>query len=67
MNFFFYDLETSGLDKANAHIMQFAGQRTDENLNLIGDAVNIRIQLPDYCLPSPQALVVTGISPYDAK
>ncbi|MBR6026476.1 MAG: exodeoxyribonuclease I [Neisseriaceae bacterium] len=67
MNFFFYDLETSGLDKANAHIMQFAGQRTDENLNLIGDAVNIRIQLPDYCLPSPQALVVTGISPYDAQ
>ena len=41
MNFFFYDLETSGLDKANAHIMQFAGQRTDENFNPIGEAVNI--------------------------
>ena len=67
MNFFFYDLETSGLDKANAHIMQFAGQRTDENFNPIGDAVNILIQLSDDCLPSPNALVVTGISPYDAQ
>ena len=67
MNFFFYDLETSGLDKANAHIMQFAGQRTDENFNPIGDAVNILSQLSDDCLPSPNALVVTGISPYDAQ
>lgn len=61
--FFFYDLETSGFSPQNDRIMQFAGQRTDENLNRIGEPVNILIRLNDGVLPSPSALMVTKISP----
>lgn len=43
--------------------MQFAGQRTDLKLNKIGEPVNILIKLNDDVLPSPQALLVTKISP----
>ena len=35
--FFFYDLETSGLDPRADRLMQFAGQRTDLDMNPIGD------------------------------
>lgn len=61
--FFFYDLETSGFSPQNDRIMQFAGQRTDENLNRIGEPVNILIRLNDDVLPSPSALMVTKIRP----
>lgn len=43
--------------------MQFAGQRTDMELNPIGDPVNILVALNDDTLPSPDALLVTGITP----
>lgn len=61
--FFFYDLETSGLNGREDRIMQFAGQRTDENLAPLGDPYNILIALTDDTLPSPSALLVTGITP----
>ena len=61
--FFFYDLETSGFSPQNDRIMQFAGQRTDENLNRIGEPINILVKLNDDVLPSPSALMVTKISP----
>lgn len=61
--FFFYDLETSGLSARNDRIMQFAGQRTDMNLQPIGDPVNVMVRLSDDSLPSPEALLVTGITP----
>ena len=61
--FFFYDLETSGLNPREDRIMQFAGQRTDLDFNPIGDPVNILVRLNDDTLPSPYALMVTGISP----
>ena len=61
--FFFYDLETSGLLARNDRIMQFAGQRTDMNLQPIGDPVNVMVRLSDDSLPSPEALLVTGITP----
>lgn len=61
--FFFYDLETSGLSAREDRIMQFAGQRTDENLEPVGEPYNIFVQLNDDVLPSPDALMVTGISP----
>ena len=61
--FFFYDLETSGLSGRDDRIMQFAGQRTDMNLNPIGDPVNVLVALNDDTLPSPDALLVTGITP----
>lgn len=61
--FFFYDLETSGLSARDDRIMQFAGQRTDMDFNPLGEPVNILVRLSDDVLPSPEALLVTGITP----
>lgn len=61
--FFFYDLETSGLKANDARIMQFAGRRTTLALEPIGEPYNILIRLNDDTLPSPEALMVTGITP----
>ena len=61
--FFFYDLETSGLNPRQDRIMQFAGQRTDMDLQPIGEPYNIIVTLNDDTLPSPDALMVTGITP----
>lgn len=43
--------------------MQFAGIRTDMDLNQIGNPVNILIKLSEDILPSPQAVMVTKITP----
>ncbi|EDK72536.1 Exodeoxyribonuclease I [candidate division TM7 genomosp. GTL1] len=61
--FFFYDLETSGLDPRRDRIMQFAGQRTTMDLDPIGEPFNILVRLNDDVLPSPDAVMVTGITP----
>lgn len=61
--FFFYDLETSGLNARQDRIMQFAGIRTDRNFKQIGEAYNVLVALNDDTLPSPGALMITGISP----
>lgn len=66
-SFFFYDLETSGTDSKRDRIMQFAGQRTDMNLNPIGEPVNILVTLRDDVLPDPGAIMVTGITPQQTK
>lgn len=62
-SFFFYDLETSGFSPRSARIMQFAGQRTDLNLKPVGEPVNHFIKLTADVLPSPDAILVTGITP----
>jgi exodeoxyribonuclease-1 len=61
--FFFYDLETSGLDPRQSRIMQFAGIRTDMELNPIGEPYNVLVKLSEDTIPSPEALMVTGITP----
>ena len=61
--FFFYDLETSGLKPREDRIMQFAGQRTDMDLEPVGEPVNILVKMTDDALPSPGAINVTGITP----
>ena len=43
--------------------MQFAGQRTDLNLEPIGEPVNILIRLSEDILPAPEAILLTGITP----
>lgn len=62
-SFFFYDLETSGLSGSDDRIMQFAGQRTNLNLELIEDPVNIIVKLENDTLPSPSAILTTKITP----
>lgn len=43
--------------------MQFAGQRTDDQLKPIGEPVNVLVKLSDDILPEPYAITVTGITP----
>ncbi len=66
-SFFFYDLETSGLNPRDDRIMQFAGQRTDMDLNPVGDPVNLLVKLSDDTLPSPGAIIVTKITPQQTQ
>lgn len=62
-SFFFYDLETSGVNPRTSRIMQFGGQRTDMDLNPIGEPVDVLIKMTDDTLPEPDAILVTGITP----
>ncbi len=63
MTFYFYDLETSGISSRAQRIMQFAGQRTDMDLNPIGEPDNWIVRLTDEVLPDPDAVLITGITP----
>lgn len=65
--FFFYDLETSGLSPRTDRIMQFAGQRTTMDLEPIGEPINILVKLANDTLPSPDAIMVTGITPQSTQ
>lgn len=62
-SFYWYDLETSGIDSKWDRIVQFAGLRTDVELNEIGDTESIYVRLPDDVLPNPESVLVTGITP----
>jgi exodeoxyribonuclease-1 len=62
MDFVFYDLETTGLSAAFDQPLQFAAIYTDENF-VEKERVNIRCRLAPHILPSPQALVVTKVTP----
>ncbi|MEN8893306.1 MAG: exonuclease domain-containing protein [Planktotalea arctica] len=62
MDFVFYDLETTGLSPAFDQPLQFAAIYTDENF-VEKERVNIRCQLAPHILPSPQALMVTKVTP----
>jgi exodeoxyribonuclease-1 len=63
VSFYFYDLETTSGSPRTGRIMQFAGQRTDENLKPIGEPDNILVKLADDVLPEPDAILVHGITP----
>lgn len=65
--FFFYDLETSGLSPAYQRIMQFAGQRTDGDLNPVGKPVNVLVKLPEDILPEPDAILITKTTPQNTQ
>ncbi|HET6863657.1 MAG TPA: exodeoxyribonuclease I, partial [Candidatus Saccharimonadales bacterium] len=43
--------------------MQFAGQRTDPELNPIGESDNILVKVTPDILPQPDAVLVHGITP----
>ncbi len=66
-SYFFYDLETFGLDPRYDRIAQFAGLRTDEDFEPVGERI-ITYCAPglDY-LPSPYACLVHGITPQAAR
>ncbi len=56
-------METSGFSGRYDRIMQFAGQRTDESLNPVGEPDNFLIKMTPDVLPQPDAVLVHGISP----
>lgn len=58
-----YDYETFGADPSIDRPAQFAGIRTDEELNELDEPVQLFCKpSPDY-LPHPQACLITGITP----
>lgn len=65
--FFFYDLETSGVNPREDRIMQFAGRRTDLDLQPISEPINLLVKMSDDTLPKPQAIQITGITPQDTQ
>lgn len=67
MSFFWYDLETFGKDHHRSRIAQFAGLRTDDDLNPVDEPLVLHCQPADDLLPSPEATLVTGITPQDAR
>ena len=64
---YWYDFETFGADPRRDRACQFAGIRTDEDLNIIGEPLVIYCQPADDFLPNPFACLVTGITPQKAK
>ncbi|GAD79505.1 exodeoxyribonuclease I [Vibrio ezurae] len=64
--FFFFDYETWGVNPAKDRPCQFAGVRTDADLNVIGEPLVIYCRPPADYLPNPEAALVTGITPQKA-
>jgi exodeoxyribonuclease-1 len=65
-SFYWHDYETWGTDPRRDRPAQFAGIRTDEELNVIGDPLMIYCRPADDMLPHPEACLVTGITPQQA-
>lgn len=63
MEFLWHDYETFGTRPAVDRPCQFAAQRTDSDLNPVGDPVEIYCAPADDVLPRPGACLVTGITP----
>lgn len=63
---YWYDFETFGIDPKYDRLSQFAGIRTDEDLNIISDPLTLYCKPADDCLPDPRACLITGITPQKA-
>ena len=62
-SFYWYDLETTGLKHSWDRITQFAGRRTDLDLNPIDEPYVTYIKLPPQVLPDPKAALITKLTP----
>lgn len=60
---FWHDYETTGISPSLDRPLQFAGVRTDENLNLTGEPIVLYCKPSRDILPHPEACLITGISP----
>lgn len=61
--FYWHDYETFGADPSWDRPVQFAGLRTDAELNVIGEPLVIYARPADDFLPHPEACLITGITP----
>ena len=66
-NFFWYDYETTGTSPWYDRPLQFGGLRTDSELNLIGEPIDLYCRPATDMLPSPEACLVTGLTPQAAR
>jgi exodeoxyribonuclease I len=62
-SFYWHDYETFGINPGKDRPAQFAGIRTDEDLNIIADPLAIYCKPANDFLPQPEACLVTGITP----
>ncbi|MFT6899385.1 MAG: exodeoxyribonuclease-1, partial [Paraglaciecola sp.] len=60
---YWHDYETWGVNPQKDHPCQFAGIRTDLDLNIISEPLMIYSRIANDYLPHPQACLVTGITP----
>lgn len=60
---YWYDFESFGVDPRRDRASQFAGLRTDEALNEIGEPLTLYCKPADDFLPGPIACLITGITP----
>lgn len=65
-SFYWHDYETWGVDPSRDRAAQFAGLRTDAELNEVGEPLVMYCRPPDDALPEPEACLVTGITPQQA-
>ncbi|MDO1528677.1 exodeoxyribonuclease I [Fulvimonas sp. R45] len=65
--FFWHDYETFGADARRDRPVQFAGIRTTMELEIVGEPVMFFGQPPRDSLPSPDACLITGITPQQAE
>jgi len=63
---YWHDYETFGIDPVRDRPVQFAGIRTDEDLNIIGEPLNIMARPAPDSLPHPISSIITGITPQQA-
>jgi len=63
---YWHDYETFGIDPQRDRPVQFAGVRTDEDLNIIGEPLNIFARPTPDTLPHPISSLITGITPQQA-
>jgi exodeoxyribonuclease-1 len=61
--FFWHDYETFGINPRRDRPAQFAGVRTDAELNEIGEPLMIYCQPAVEVLPDPESCLITGITP----
>ncbi|MEX8503226.1 MAG: exodeoxyribonuclease I [Leptothrix ochracea] len=61
--FFWHDYETFGINPRRDGPAQFAGLRTDAELNVIGAPLMLYCQPPRDRLPDPESCLLTGITP----
>ncbi len=64
--FYWHDYETFGANPARDRPSQFAGVRTDADLNIIGEPLVVYCKPANDFLPQPQACLITGITPQKA-
>lgn len=66
-SFLWHDYETFGADPMYDRPAQFAAQRTDANLEPVGEPVSWYCAPADDVLPHPEACLLTGITPQRAR